>query len=206
MLRALTLAAVAAIVSAAGSGATRTPGAAVPRGCPAGRVEAVDAAAVVVRRAGTLYGCLRTGGRPVALGGESCLGPGRPMRASGPRLAGAAVAFVRTVCGVDTGRSEVVAINLRSGRTLRRAPAALRSPGPEAFTAVTALVVGPRGDMAWISSTRSIARHATSTELDRVNGRGATVLDSGADVSGLTLSERVLRWRSSGRERSAALG
>ena len=173
--------------------------------CPSGRVEAIGPQARVVRHDGVLYGCARQNDRVTVLGGQSCLGPGGRVRASNPHLAGPVVALVHTSCGVDTAAAEVVSRDLRSGRTLRSSAAALRAAGPESFTDVTALVVDARGDLAWISQTRSIATHRSTVELDRVDQRGAAVLDTGGGVSGLRLRGRRLRWWSSGKRRSEAV-
>jgi hypothetical protein len=154
----------------------------------------------------TYYGCLERAGRLVKLGGDACLGGGAGS-VSLPRLAGDAVGYVLMICGVDTGNAEVRSVDLRSGRVLRSSSANLLPSAPESFASASDLVVRADGALAWISTTSSIVRHGSSTEVDRVDGRGTRMLDHGTGVvtGSLRLSGARLSWKRAGRRYASDL-
>ena len=109
------------------------------------------------RRMATAFGCAAGGARSYRLGVRTnCIG----ADLVGPIVvAGEVAAYGSERCGVDTGFTQVLVRDLRTGKRVSASPA-VTSPGPESFASVSALVVRSDGAAAWVAIATSIGTHA----------------------------------------------
>lgn len=174
-------------------------------GCSArGNVIARDSVAVVYSSGGSAYACANSAGKTYKLGTTGiCIGV---RRASPFTLAREVVAYGLTECGVDASSTQVVALNLATGKTLRNDPDVSIAP-PEAYGSVTSLVVKADGSDAWIATDRSLGSGVRIVQVWRHDRHGLTRLDSGLRVSlgSLKLSRSRLTWRNGSATRHASL-
>ncbi|MFI5009087.1 MAG: hypothetical protein ACHQDY_02300 [Solirubrobacterales bacterium] len=133
----------------------------------------------------------------------------RPASIDHIGLAGAIVAYTRSTHGVDTGSTDIVVVDVASGRTL------LTVPGVGgfvdacfiSFSQVTDLVVTHHGSVAWI--VRKGTRCQTTTfevHSAQVSGTPA-LLEEGPAISpgSLRFSHQTVSWENAGQRRSAHL-
>jgi hypothetical protein len=195
----LTIAA-GAVALATGAGA-RTR---MPCGPAAAQTLASSSRARVYASRGAAFGCAGDGGRSIRLGKTSnCIGSDRV----GPvAVAGEIAAYASERCGIDTGFTQVLVRNLRTGKRLSASPA-VTVPGPESFPSVDSLVARPDGAAAWIAEASSLGNHLKNVELRRIDARGQSLLDSGPAIAPRSLHLRgsTLTWRHGGKPRSSSL-
>jgi hypothetical protein len=201
VLASVGLSAGAGVVALAGSGVAQG---ATPCGPAAARTLASGSHARVYASGGSAFGCAAGGAKSFRLGGTgSCINSDHV----GPVVvAGVIAAFADEVCGVDTGSTEVVVRNLRTGKRVSVSDAAT-SPGPESFTSVDSLAARSDGAVAWIADASSIGNRKTSVEVRRVDARGRKLLDSGGAIGrgSLRLHRSRLTWKHGGQLRSSTL-
>ena len=186
------------------------PGArAAQASCPpsGARTLAVNGAAYLYTQSGSLYGCLGT--RATRLGAAPAVRlPGAPrvaLYALGPRYAGIALASM----GVDTSSSVVAVVDLRSGRTVARAPATTPERRAESFISVTALLLDPHGTLAWIGARSAVGAFTPIFEVHTLTTAGANhLLASSAQIDprSLTLAGETLHWRQANAPHSHRIG
>jgi hypothetical protein len=184
------LAAVALVATASGAGAAASS--CVPSGINTLRA---SGAARTYSRAGVLYACLRS--RATRLGSlrGSVPFPARRVAryALSPRYAGVATLDM----GVDTLASTVALIDLRSGRTLERAPATSPQRAAESFSTVTEMRVNGDGVLAWIGRRSAIGDLQPVYELHifAPHREGGVFADSTIALVDLALNEKRLSYR-----------
>jgi hypothetical protein len=146
-----------------------------------------------------LYACLFRRGIAVRL----------PLGASNVALAGTIAAYSDTTGGIDYFSTEVVELDLSSGRILFSLPATTGVGTPEGLVFVKSLVITPLASVAWIGSKFSLFTHApTIYEVRTASASGATtMLDQGASIvpSSLRLARGNISWTSGNTVRSAPL-
>jgi hypothetical protein len=176
----------------------------VPCGPAAAHTLASSAHARVYSARGAAFGCAVGGNGAFRLGVTThCIG----SDLVGPiAVAGQIAAYASERCGIDTGSTEVLVRNLRTGKRLSASPA-VASPGPESFASVDSLVARPDGAAAWIAQASSLGNHQKNVELRRVDARGQSLLDSGPAIAprSLRLRGSTLTWRHGGQPRSSTL-
>jgi hypothetical protein len=177
----------------------------IPCGPSTARTLAGDSRARVYASHGAAFGCAADGSKSYRLGVRTnCIG----ADLVGPFVvAGEISAYASERCGVDTGFTQVLVRNLRTGKRVSASPAAT-PPGPESFASVSALVARSDGAAAWVASATSIGNHGANVELRRVEGGGpSALLDSGSAIAprSLRLRGTTLSWLHGGQRRSASL-
>lgn len=197
--------AVAAAVLIAGAIGVPAEASRAAHGCSArGQIIARDSLAVVYSSGGSAYACADSAGKAYKLGSTGfCIGV---RRATPFRLAREVVAYGLTECGVDTSSTQVVALDLATGKTLRNDPDVSVAP-PEAYGSVTSLVLKADGSDAWIATDHSLGAGARIVQVWRHDRHGLTMLDSGLPVKlgSLKLSSSRLTWRDGSATRHASL-
>lgn len=176
----------------------------VPCGPAAAHTLASSSQARVYSARRAAFGCAAGAGKAFRLGVTStCIG----ADLVGPVVvAGELAAYASKRCGVDTGFTQVLVRNLRSGKRLS-ASVAVASPGPESFASVDSLVARSDGAAAWIAEASSLGTRQKNVELHRVDAHGQSLLDSGTTISprSLRLHGRTLTWLHAGQTRSSTL-
>jgi hypothetical protein len=121
------------------------------------------------------------------------------------KVAGNVTAYALTTCGIDTGSTEVIVRRLTDGQQRASEPATTTRL-VESYTAVDSLVMRADGAVAWIAVNHSIVRHASATEVHKLDHR-FLLLDSGSgiDPRSLRLHKSKLTWKHRGATRSASL-
>jgi hypothetical protein len=141
-----------------------------------------------------LVGCLLRSGRTTQLDSWFSCGCSRGDEA-GPQvwLRGTVVALNRFSCPPDPLLGGCVGgahtLDLRTGRTLRRA---------NTGTAVTALVLGPRGAFAYVSSGGAVSK-------SDAGGEGVLDAAPGIDPNSLAIAGARVYWARAGSPQSALL-
>jgi len=185
--------------------------AAAKRRCvpPGSHVAAVHGAAVVYRRGVVLYGCLRGVDRRVPLANvfTSIVGSGSAHHF---RFSGDLIAFEYESLGKGAQGYVVQVFNLRTGHRLHDAPAGeIDINGVPGTGPVTALVLSPEGDVAWIEATAGVNAPTAPYEVRIVKGRRGTpvLLDrsDGIVATSLRLSGQTLTWLDGGTTGSAQI-
>ena len=152
--------------------------------------------ACLLRRRGTIVTLTKPGRR-------------RPASIDHITLAGVIIAYTDSTHGVDTGSTDIVVIDVASGRTLLTVPGAgsFIDACFIGFHEVTDLVVSYRGSVAWL--VRKGARCKTTTfEVYSAQASGApTLLEEGPAIvpGSLRLSDRTVSWENAGQRKSARL-
>jgi hypothetical protein len=174
-----------------------------------GRTLSADAAAVVyeVPEAVAIFGCVVGKHRSYFLGPPPF---GTPDGAAGvelPTLAGPIVAYGHDKIGESFKEWLVMVRDLRTGRVLRRLPTGTPvnpRPSVTGIGVITSLAVKANGAVAWIVQT---TEENGSYQVHAVDGSGARLLASGADVApaSLALAASTLYWTQGGRPFSASL-
>jgi hypothetical protein len=155
---------------------------------------------------GAVYGCVDATGQLRKLGGAGVCN--RPDGAVAPvTLAGTVLAYGLERCGVDTGSSTVVVLNLSTGIRRADVPAATLPAGAESYSSVTALVLRRDGAAGWIARSASLAGRRTIYEVHRFAGGKSSLLDSGGSIApgSLRLAGSLMTWRHGTATRSARL-
>ncbi len=150
---------------------------------------------------GSVDSCDTKSGKRVRLGSAAvCIASARVDRAV---VAGGLVAYGLETCGVDTGGASVTVRRARDGKQLKNYPAATTGLLPEAYQAVTSIVLKRDAGVAWIATVHSIIGRGTSVAVYR-NGR---LLDSGPGIGprSLRLHGTTLSWQHGASERNATL-
>jgi hypothetical protein len=198
-------AAAGAVVIAAGACGSAVATTRSQCGPSGAKTLAVDRVARVYATGGNVYGCADAGGHTYLLAANNSR-PGQPHIGQ-VALAGIDVAYGKTTSGVDTATATVTVRRLDSGRTLRSLAAMSQPVGPESFQSVDSIVVKKDGAVAWIASAHSIVRNSSQIEVDRVDGRGRSTLDtnSGIDSISLRLHGSALSWTDSGQPQAGTL-
>ncbi|HWF26469.1 MAG TPA: hypothetical protein VG275_13520 [Solirubrobacteraceae bacterium] len=202
------LLALTALLIPAAIGAASGPPASVQARClPRGaRSLAADRTARVYSWHSAVYGCVDATGQLRKLGGAGVCN--RLDGAVAPvALAAATVAYGLERCGVDTGSSTVVVLNLITGIHRADLPAATLPTGPESHSSVTSLVLRRDGAAAWIARSASLVRRRTTYEVHRFAGGKSSLLDSGGSIApgSLRLAGSLMTWRHGMATRSARL-
>jgi hypothetical protein len=202
------LVAVTALLSLAAVGSASGPPASVQARClPRGaRSLAVDRTARVYSWHGSVYGCVDATGQLRKLGGASVCnhldGAVAPVR-----LAADIVAYGLERCGVDTGSSTVVIVNLVTGIRRGDLAASTLPVGPESYSSVTSLVLRRDGAAGWIARDGSLIGRHTTYEVHRFSSGKSVRVDSGSSIApaSLRLSGSVMTWQHGNATRSARL-
>ena len=202
------LLALTALLGPPAIGAASGPPASVEARClPRGaRSLAADRTARVYSWHGAVYGCIDATGQLRKLGGAGVCN--RPDGAVAPvALAAATVAYGLERCGVDTGSSTVVVLNLSTGVQRADLPAITLPAGPESYGSVNSLVLRRDGAAAWIASSDSLVGRSTTYEVHRFAGGKSALLDSGGSIApaSLRLAGSLVTWRHGTATRSARL-
>jgi hypothetical protein len=202
------LLALAALLAPAAIGAASGPPASVQARCmPRGaRSLAASRTARVYSWHSAVYGCVDATGQLRKLGGAGVCN--RPDGAVAPAtLAATIVAYGLERCGVDTGSSTVVVLNLSTGIRRAALPAATLPAGAESFSSVTSLVLRRDGAVGWIARSASVVRRRTTYEVHRFAGGKSSLLDSGGSIApaSLRLAGSLMTWRHGTATRSSRL-
>jgi hypothetical protein len=197
---------VAASASPSASSAPATPSVDAARCGPAGALTLAGSpvARVYVAR-GAAFGCSVGVHKQYRLGGRKICNVGPRL---GPvTVAGRLAAYGLEMCGIDVASARVLVTRLTDGKPLLSASAIAHVPGPESFQSVRSIVAKQDGAVAWVAVVSSIVRHGTFIEVHRSDGRGKTVLDSGAAIipGSLRLHGSRVTWRNRAAMRSATL-
>jgi hypothetical protein len=196
---ALTISSGAAVLGADATARVR-----IPCGPAAALTLASSSRARVYASHGSAFGCAAGAGSPLRLGKTTnCIS----SDLVGPVVvAGDIAAYASERCGVDTGSTQVLVRNLRTGKRLSASPA-VTVPGPESFPSVDSLVARSDGAAAWIAEAKSLGNHQRNVELRRIDARGESLLDSGAAIGlrSLRLRGARLTWLHSGQPRTSTL-
>jgi hypothetical protein len=184
------LTAVALVAAASGAGAA--PASCVPSGINTLRA---SGAARTYSRAGVLYACL--GRRQTRLGSLRGSVPFPARRVALYALSPRYAAVDTLEMGVDTLASTVALIDLRSGRTLERAPATSPERAAESFSTVTEMKVNGNGVLAWIGRRSAIGDPQPVYELHILAPRRAAGVSAHSTIAlvDLALSEKQLSYR-----------
>ena len=156
--------------------------------------------------AGGTYACLLRRGTTVTLVKPAGR---RPARIGHVTLAGALVAYTASTHGVDTGITDIVVVNVASGRTrltVSRAGGFIDGCFIQ-FHEITDLVVTYRGSVAWLVRTGRGCK-TTTFEVHGAQPSGATdLLEEGPDIApgSLRLSSGIVSWENAGQRKSARL-
>jgi hypothetical protein len=206
------LVAAAAALAGGGGAVAGTSGAvAAARSCgpAAARTLAHDSVARLYtpdRASGPLaavrvYGCTFSSSRIVSLGG------GARQYVELPTLSGRFAGYALRQMGVDTGVTRVRVVDLRGGGVIDDTAATTQVTRPESFTNVTALVLNPRGHIAWIGSKSSIGMPQATYEVHKIDAPAAALLDSGPQIDSKSLRRhgRQISWLRAGARRTATL-
>ena len=198
MLTGLLSAVTAALLAALGGGSAAASVACAPEST---QVKLTDRQAQVYAHGKAIYGCDRRTRQTTKLGRTStCVATARVDNLA---LAGDLVAYGLDRCGVDTGSTTVLVRRLRDGKQLRSF-AAVTGPGlVESYQSLGALIVTPKGAVAWVATDSSIIGHGSRIEV-HANGM---LLDSGSRIvsSSLRLHGSTLTWRDGGSTRTASI-
>jgi hypothetical protein len=148
-----------------------------------------------------VYGCLFGGSRIVSLGG------GGRQQLELPTLAGRFAGYGLRQMGIDTGFTRVRVVDLRSGRVIDDTSATTQVTRPESFTNVAALVLNPRGHVAWIGSKSAIGMPQAVYEVHKIDGPAAALLDSSPQIDPMSLRRHGGRitWVRAGLRRTGTL-
>jgi hypothetical protein len=200
------LAAIAVALSAGGPAAWSRPVHLASAACSPAGSHTLDSSGSsrVYSLGGKTYACLDSSGKTYKLGSATlCIGGTR----AGPfALAGSDVAYGATSCGIDFSSTEVIAMSLVSGRTIRKAAATNKSL-VEQEGGLQSLVLKADGSVAWIATEQSLGNHQRLRQLFRDDRSGLKLLDSGLGVlpSSLKLRGSQLTWRDNGISGRATL-
>lgn len=159
-----------------------------------------------------LFGCLAPHGHPRLLGGTSTslavyrgkhvgLVETKTLALAAPR-----VAYAKTISGVDTSTTSVVATNLRTNSSSYCSVGGTQAPNRGPSVAGIALNAG--GSLAWIGEVRVGPLSAPFTrKVVACDANGDHELDSGEgiDLDSLALHGSRLTWTHSGETRTATL-
>lgn len=207
-----------AVVALAVSASASTPSgvghaACLPRGA---HTLAADRVAVAFSWHGSVWGCLAATGERRNLAGAGFCNRA-PGRAAPVRLAGEVVVYGLASCGVDTGSSTVVVLDLATGKRLADLTASTLPIGPESYVSVESLVLRADGAVGWIAHIASlVGRQGVPYEVHRFSGGEPSLLDSGGKPSlldsgpairpaSLRLAGSTMTWRDGNSTRSASL-
>jgi hypothetical protein len=174
----------------------------------------VPAAAKTLRSSGAariysegsiLYGCLGT--RRTRLGPLRGTVPFPATRVALYALSSRYAGIDRVQMGVDTFKSAVLLVDLRTGNSVATAPGTTPEPRPESFITVTAMVVDAKGTLAWIGQRSAIGVPAPTHEVHALNAARDRLLASSATIAvkSLRLRGETISWREGGHTRSATL-
>jgi hypothetical protein len=194
------------VSSVATSGSAGRPGNSVGAVCgpQSARTLARDAVARVYTSAGNVYGCAARTKRSYRLGttGASIAA----ARVEAIRVAGRTAAYGVRTSGVDTGHTTVNVRRLTTGALLAQR-SATTTIGVEGSQSIDSLVLKADGAVAWIATAHSIGPPTFVREVQKLDGRGFAVLDSGPDVAAasLTLRGSALSWKHRTTLRTATL-
>jgi hypothetical protein len=192
-----------ALAALAGAAAPAVAPAATPcAGAGSTTIRRTPALRLYYDAAGVPYGCWRASGRRTRL--DKGVAPnyvGFEATVSRVRVRGVFVAYAFT--DPSAPAAYVRSVDLRTGRTLRRATGTPEVSETPDQVAVLRLVLGPTGSVAWIQ------RVDGAVSVRRADRRGARTLDAHAGVSSVHLalsSAGVLTWQRGGKTRRALLG
>jgi len=173
---------------------------------PGTRTLAAAGAARVFAAGTSVYACSERTGRRTYLGQtRSCI---RTPRIGVLAAAGDLAAYALQLCGIDTGRAQVIVRRLTDGRQVLSAPAFTGALGPESYTTVDALVLRADGGLAWIASGSSVVRPTRNREVHRRQHAGPSLLDAGVHIAPASLRLRgasQVSWTDGGTARTATL-
>src|SRR5260370_15673012 len=105
--------------------------------------------------------------------------------------------------GTDTGFRRVRVVDLRNGRSIDDTAATTSPTRPQSFSDVAALVLDPRGRVAWIGAKSAIGLRRTTYEVHEIGA----LLDSSTQIDPRSLRRqgRRISWTDAGRRRTAPL-
>jgi hypothetical protein len=157
------------------------------------------------------YACFRPRGTTVTLSKPARRRPASRLRFASidhVALAGAIVAYAASTHAVDTGSTEIVVVDVASGRTLLTAPGGGFIDGCFIrFSDLTDLVVTSRGSVAWIMR-KGAGCKTTSFEVYSAQPSGApTLLEEGPAIApeSLRIAHHTVGWENAGQRKSAYL-
>lgn len=208
VISALLLAVVAVLAVAVSASAGTSSGgghaACLPRGA---HTLAADRVAVAFSWHGSVWACLAATGERRNLAGAGFCNRAAG-RAAPVRLAGRTVAYGLERCGVDTGSSTVMVLDLAAGKRLADLTAATLPLGPESYVSVVSLVLRADGAVGWIAHVASlVGRAGAPYEVHGFSGGKSSLLDSGAAIgpASLRLAGSTMTWRDGKTTGSASL-
>jgi hypothetical protein len=155
---------------------------------------------------GATYACLLRRGTTVTL---SRPGRGRPASIEHITLAGTIIAFTDSTHGVDTGGTDIVVVDVASGRTLLTVPGAggFIDACFISFREVTDLLVTYRGSVAWLVRKGTQCKTTTYEVYSAQTSGAPTLLEEGPAIApgSLRLSRVTVSWQNAGHQKSARL-
>lgn len=153
------------------------------------------------------YACLlRTGKKVKLTEHESGRFPGSVDNIT---LGGPMVAFTYSTHGIDTGKVDIVVVNVASRHQLLKLP----EVGGHvdsciiSFTDIEDLVVSDRGSVAWIAATGRGCHVKTFQVYTALVGGTPTLVEEGPEIApeSLSLYKHKLTWKEAGQPRSSYL-
>jgi len=191
---------IVALALAATAGAA--PASCVPA---AAKTLRASGAARIYSEDSVLYGCL--GARRTRLGTLRGTVPFPATRIALYSLSGAYAGIDTAQMGVDTFNSTVSLVDLRTGARIATAPGSTPERRAESFITVRAMVVDPKGTLAWIGERSAIGVPHPTYEVHALNAGRNRLLASSAAIAAtsLRLHGETISWRDGGHTRSATL-
>jgi hypothetical protein len=200
-------------IAAASAGASPLPqgGICGPASAP---TLAAGAAGRVYAVGHNVYACANHNGHRTLLGTDTTC---NTRTLVGPfAIAGGLVAYGAENCGVDTGSSQLLEVQLTNGQQAGGASAMPAGLGAESYTRVDSLVLRPDGSLAWIQTGSSLTRHRSqiyvyAAHIKRTSPSTAMLsvgtLDHGSAIvtNSLALHGPTVTWRHGASTRSATL-
>ena len=207
----MTIGVLAACGSSAGASSTgSTTGSAsaatVARCGPAGAVTlAASSQARVYRQGLSIYACAPGHGAPYRLGSAgSCI---NSTRIGAAAAAGPIAAYAATQCGIDTGSTTIVVLDVATRHKLAVLGSYSGPAAAESYEDVGSIVDDRSGHAAWIVSEGSIVAHKKTIEVVRRSGAGVQVVASGSTIglASLRLRGSTISWTAGAVRHTAPL-
>lgn len=178
----------------------------VARCGPAGAATlAASSEARIYRQGQSVYACAPGHGAPYRIGSAgTCLNSTRIGVAS---AAGTLAAYAATRCGIDTGSTTIVVLDIASRHKLAGLDSYAGRAAPESYADVGSIVADRSGHAAWIVSEGSIVAHKKTIEVVRRLRDGGQVVASGSTIAlaSLRLRGSTISWTAGAARHTAPL-